>query len=75
MNEHQIGFDPSAFTFTRRPVKLVWSETFATQLEAAAMERKIKGWSRAKKQALIRGDWDAVHEIVKAERKRREKGR
>ena len=32
-------------------------------------ERQIKGWSRAKKQALIRGDYDAIHEVVKSERK------
>ena len=75
LNEHQLGLDPFAFTYTRRPVKLVWSETFKTQLEASAIERQVKGWSRAKKEALIRGDWESVHEIVKAERKRREKGR
>jgi len=73
INEHQMGIDPFAFTYSRRPVKLVWSETFETQLEAIAIERQLKGWSRAKKEALIRRDWEAVHEIVKAERKRREK--
>jgi putative endonuclease len=35
-------------------------------------ERQIKGWSRAKKQALIRGDYDAIHELVESERKRTE---
>ncbi len=72
--EHQMGVDPLAFTYTRRPVKLVWSESFETRLEASAIERQIKGWSRAKKEAFIGGDWEAVYEIVKAERKRREKG-
>lgn len=75
LNAYQLGVDPFSFTYNRRPVKLVWSESFATELEAAAVERQLKGWSRAKKEALIRGDWDAVHEIVKAERKRREKKR
>ena len=74
-HEHQMGIDPFSFTYTRRPVKLVWSESFGSQMEAAAVERQLKGWSRAKKEALIQGDWEAVHEIVKAERKRREKGR
>ena len=32
-----------------------------------------KGWSRAKKEALIRGDVEGIHEIVKAERKRKDK--
>jgi len=40
--------------------------------DALRWERQIKGWSRAKKQALIHGDFDAIHEIVKAERKKRE---
>jgi predicted GIY-YIG superfamily endonuclease len=35
-------------------------------------ERQIKGWTRAKKEALIRGDFDAIHEIVKKDRKARE---
>ena len=39
INEHNLGVDPFAFTTTRRPVKLVWSETFKTQLEASAVER------------------------------------
>jgi len=64
INEHQMCVDPFSFTYTRRPVKLIWSESFATQMEAAVIERQLKGWSRVKKEALIRGDWEAVHEIV-----------
>jgi putative endonuclease len=75
VNEHQIGLDPFSFTYCRRPVKLVWCESYDSLMEAAAVERQLKGWARRKKEALIRGDWDAVHEVVKAERKRREKGR
>ena len=44
----------------------------ATYYEALAHERQIKGWTRAKKEALIQGDFDGIHEIVKAERKRRD---
>jgi putative endonuclease len=43
--------------------------------EAFQWERKIKGWSRAKKEALISGDIEGIHEIVKKERKRREKNK
>ncbi len=46
------------YTAGRRPVKLVWSECFPTRDEAFAAERRIKGWSRAKKEALIAGDWE-----------------
>ena len=71
--EHQDGASPSAYTFRRRPVKLVWSEEVATLDEALLHEHQIKGWSRAKKEALIRGDFQAIHEIVRDERKRRER--
>jgi putative endonuclease len=56
--EHQMGAYPG-YAFTRRPVPLVWSEHFDRIIDAIAMERKIKGWSRAKKEALISGDWTA----------------
>jgi putative endonuclease len=71
--QHEQGVEPSAYTYSRRPVKLVWtSEETPRYSEALKWERQIKGWNRAKKQALIRGDFDAIHKIVKAERKKRE---
>ena len=45
------------YTANRRPVQIVWCETFGTRDEAFICERRIKGWSRAKKEALIREDW------------------
>ena len=56
---HQSGLLPG-YTQTRRPVQLVWSQEFAEREQAFAAERQIKGWSRAKMEALIKGDWDAV---------------
>jgi tRNA/rRNA methyltransferase len=56
---HQSGLI-KRYTQTRRPVTYVWSQEFAERDEAFRAERQIKGWSRAKKEALIRGDWDAV---------------
>jgi len=54
-------------------VKPVWtSEEVKYYYDALRWERQIKGWSRVKKQALIRGELDAIHEIVKAERRKRE---
>jgi predicted GIY-YIG superfamily endonuclease len=58
--QHQSGHDPGCYTFKRRPLALVWSESFATRTEAKEAEARIKGWSRAKKEALVTGDWDAV---------------
>ena len=62
---HQAGVYPDAYTFTRRPVRLVWSDWFSRFDEAVAFERRIKGWSRAKKQALIRGDYDQLTLLAK----------
>lgn len=47
--QHKQGAIKDCFTFNRRPVKLVWSQQFSTRDEALAAERKLKGWSRAKK--------------------------
>jgi len=57
--EHQSG-GFCDFTSRRRPVELVWSENFGTRIEALEAEKRIKPWLRAKKEALIRGDWAAV---------------
>ncbi|HLO28252.1 MAG TPA: GIY-YIG nuclease family protein [Anaerolineales bacterium] len=71
--QHEQGSVPSSYTYHRRPLKLVWtSEVTERYSEALRWERQIKGWSRAKKEALIRGEYETIHEIVKAERKRKE---
>ena len=54
--EHQVG-GYCDFTSRRLPVTLVWSQEMQTRIEALEAERRIKSWSRAKKDALIRGDW------------------
>ena len=56
---HQSGLI-EVYTQTRRPVTLVWQQEFADRDEAFRAERQIKGWSRAKKEALIQGDWEGV---------------
>ena len=59
INEHQHGrFD--GFTRKRRPVRLVFHQDFGRVTDAIAAERQIKGWRRAKKEALIRGDFQAL---------------
>jgi predicted GIY-YIG superfamily endonuclease len=56
-------------------LKLVWHEEFATIQEACAFERQIKGWSRAKKEVLIRGDFKLLHDLAQSKemRERRRK--
>jgi putative endonuclease len=53
------------YTSLRRPVELVWSEHFDRITDAIAAERQIKGWSRKKKEALIKGDWDWLKQLAK----------
>jgi len=57
--------DAKAFTFKRRPVTLLWSAEFQWIKDAIAFERQIKRWSRAKKEALMRGDWDVLPQLAK----------
>jgi predicted GIY-YIG superfamily endonuclease len=52
--KHQAG-EIEGYTSTRLPVELLFSEEFPTREEALACERQIKGWSRKKKEALMRG--------------------
>jgi len=61
--QHKQGSSTSCYTYKRRPVTLVFSQDFPSRIEALAMERKIKGWNRAKKTALIRRDWREISRI------------
>jgi putative endonuclease len=59
MAEHQQGLGAD-WTRRRRPVELVWCGDAPTRDETFAFERRVKNWSRAKKEALIAGDWALV---------------
>jgi putative endonuclease len=60
VTQHNEGLLPSAYTYSRRPVELVWVEMLPDPNRAIALEKKIKGWSRRKKEALISQDWDKL---------------
>ncbi|OJU35261.1 MAG: hypothetical protein BGN99_32120 [Alphaproteobacteria bacterium 65-37] len=62
--EHNDG-KYGGFTSKRLPVVLVWAEHFPDITDAIAVERQIKGWSRVKKEALIRGDYGALRTLSK----------
>ncbi len=57
--QHQSGVLPG-YTHDRRPVELMFSETFQTRIEAMERERQIKDWPRRKKEALFRSDWQSI---------------
>ena len=60
--QHAAG-EGSQWARSRLPVHLAFAQDFPSEHEAFLCERQIKGWSRAKKEALIRGDFDALVEL------------
>lgn len=65
IGEHVTGAC-GGYTATRLPIELVWRQACPTRIEALTVERQIKGWSRAKKEALIRGDWEEISRLAKS---------
>ena len=66
MQQHYSG--EIGYTATRKPLALVWQGEFETREGAIAFKQQIKGWSRAKKEALVRGDWGAIKKLAKSYR-------
>jgi len=62
LSAHQSGAIPG-YTYDRRPVALVYSEVLSSR--AFERERQIKGWSRAKKAALVEKDWDRLKRLAR----------
>lgn len=58
--EHNSGEINDSYTYFRRPVTLKFVQEFDEPNQAIQMEKKIKGWSRAKKEALIEGKFDEL---------------
>jgi predicted GIY-YIG superfamily endonuclease len=63
LSEHEAGIG-SDWTAARLPVRLAWSQEFSTREEAKEIERQLKGWSRAKKAALIGGDFALLRRLA-----------
>ncbi|MDF0604520.1 GIY-YIG nuclease family protein [Neisseriaceae bacterium TC5R-5] len=64
--QHIAGAIPSCYTFKHRPVTLVFSQACTSREEALTAERQIKGWSRKKKEAMMRGDWQEVSRLARS---------
>ena len=63
--QHETRAFPQCYTFSRHPLKLAYVAEVPTRLEALERERQLKGWSRAKKRALINGDFGALHDLAR----------
>jgi putative endonuclease len=64
LHQHATGFFQGAYTARRRPVMLVYASHFGDVLEAITFERRVKRWSHAKKEALIRGDLEGLQRLA-----------
>ncbi len=60
--QHNLGLDKESYTYSLRPVKMVFIERFTDYNLAIASEKKIKRWSRKKKEALIDKNWKKLQE-------------
>jgi|SRR5699024_1144264 len=68
--EHQEGKHLNSYTYKRRPVELVFYQKFTDINLAIRYEKKIKKWSRAKKEALINKEFDKLSKLSKKKFKR-----
>ena len=66
MAEHQTGEIP-CYASKRLPVELAFSQEFQSRVEALERERQVKGWSRAKKEAMIREDWEGLRQLARTQ--------
>ena len=64
--EHNTGFDKKCYTFKRRPVELKYYESCSDINQAITYEKQLKGWSRKKKQALFREDFEELKWLSKS---------
>ena len=55
-NRH-LNKSGAKFTSQNIPIKILWKQEFGTELEAIRREKQLKGWSRFKKENLIKGIW------------------
>jgi putative endonuclease len=64
MTEHTSGLKTDCYTFKRRPVLLKYFTTFDNPNDAIYWEKKLKKWSRVKKEAFMKKDWKKLHNLA-----------
>ncbi|WP_242116876.1 GIY-YIG nuclease family protein [Aestuariivivens sediminicola] len=63
--EHQSGKHADSYTYSRRPLHLVFYAEFTNPEIAIATEKQIKKWSKVKKEAIINGEFDKLPNLAK----------
>ena len=65
--EHCSGTNEAAYTFTRRPLHLVFASEFTDPIQAIAFEKQLKGWSHRKKRAFAEKDWRSLKKFSRTD--------
>ena len=65
VKQHELAKDPASYTAQRLPIKLVWAQQFKYINDAIAWEKRIKRWSKAKKEALINSEYEKLPLLAK----------
>ena len=63
VEQHNSGDNKNCYTYKRRPVVLKYFERFKEVKQAIEWEKQLKGWSRKKKEALFKEDWNEVRKL------------
>lgn len=63
--EHESGKHQDSYISTRRPIELVFYGEFTDINTAIEKEKKVKKWSRTKKEALINGNFEDLPNLAK----------
>ena len=68
IGEHNSGYDLKSYTYHRRPVVLKFSQQFHDIIQAIALEKQIKGWTRKKKEAFMNEQWEELQKLSKSKK-------
>ena len=70
IDQHNFGLEKKSYTYGRRPIRCVWFSDAMDPSQAIQLEKQIKGWSRKKKEAIIRNQWSMLPELSRNKLKR-----
>ena len=65
LSEHNIGLSYTCYTFSKRPVEMVFTYKCDNQATAFILERRLKKWTKRKKEALIAGNYKLLCALAK----------
>jgi len=67
--EHQIGINICCYTYDKRPIKLLYFELSHDVIAAINREKQIKGWTRKKKEALMKNELEELKRLARKRNK------